>query len=72
MVRTHFAKVIFRCGIGHQQPGTLELDRVRTHGVEGFEHTVAMSVLAASVQRLGWVLRRQLREKEKRRYRHAA
>ena len=72
MVRARFAKVIFRCGIGHQQPGTLELNRVRTHEAEGFEHTVAMSVLAANVHRLGLVLRRQLREKGKRWYRHAA
>ncbi len=44
------------------------LDRVRTHGADGFERTVALSVLAANLHRLG----RLLRERERRRLRRAA
>ena len=44
------------------------LDRVRAHGADGFERTVALSVLAANLHRLG----RLLRERERRRLRRAA
>ncbi len=33
------------------------LDRVRSHGVEGFERTVALSVLACNVHRIGRMIR---------------
>ena len=39
------------------------LDRVRTHGADGFARTVALSVLAANLHRLG----RLLRERKRRR-----
>ncbi len=48
------------------------LDRVRTHGAEGFERTVALSILAFNVHRLGLILRRQHRDKVKPRLRRAA
>ena len=35
------------------------LDRVRAHGADGFERTVALSVLAANLHRLGRLLRRR-------------
>ena len=44
------------------------LDRVRTHGADGFERTVALSVLAANLHRLG----RLLRQRERKRRRRAA
>ena len=44
------------------------LGRVRAHGADGFERTVALSVLAANLHRLG----RLLRERERRRLRRAA
>ena len=44
------------------------LDRVRTRGAEGFERTVALSVLAANLHRLG----RLLRQRERKRRRRAA
>lgn len=44
------------------------LDRVRAHGAEGFERTVALSVLAANLHRLG----RLLRQRERKRRRRAA
>ena len=37
------------------------LDRVRSHGADGFEHLVALSILAANLHRLGWLLLRQER-----------
>ena len=48
------------------------LDRVRTHGAEGFERTVALSVLAFNVHRRGLLLRQQRRDQAKRRLRRAA
>ena len=48
------------------------LDRVRTHGAEGFARTVALSILAFNVHRLGLILRRQARDKDKRQFRRAA
>ena len=48
------------------------LDRVRTHGADGFERTVALSVLAANLHRLGRLLRRLLRRRERRRRQRAA
>jgi len=33
------------------------LDRVRTHGVEGFVRTVALGVVAANVHRLGQIVK---------------
>ena len=44
------------------------LDRVRTHGADGFGRTVALSVLAANLHRLG----RLLRERERRKLSRAA
>ena len=44
------------------------LDRVRAHGADGFERTVALSVLAANLHRLG----RLLRQREFKRRRRAA
>ena len=46
------------------------LDRVRSRGADGFERTVALSVLAANLHRLGRMLR--AREKKRRRRRPAA
>ena len=43
------------------------LDRVRSHGVEGFERTVALSVLACNVHRVGRMVRDRAREAERRR-----
>ena len=44
------------------------LDRVRTRGADGFARTVALSVLAANLHRLG----RLLRQRERKRRRRAA
>ena len=46
------------------------LDRVRSHGADGFARTVALSVLAANVHRLGLLL--QKRERKRKRLRRAA
>ncbi len=35
------------------------LDRVRTHGREGFERTVGISILAANLHRLGRLLQQR-------------
>ncbi len=43
------------------------LDRVRTHGAEGFGRTVALSVLAFNLHRLGRLLRRKRQAAERRR-----
>ena len=43
------------------------LDRVRSHGMEGFERTVALSVLACNVHRVGRMIRDRAREAERRR-----
>ncbi len=43
------------------------LDRVRSHGVEGFERTVALSILACNVHRVGRMIRDRAREAERRR-----
>ena len=48
------------------------LDRVRTHGSEGFARMVALSVLAGNLHRLGRLLRQQEQDARKRRRRHAA
>ncbi len=42
------------------------LDRVRTHGAEGFARTVALSVLAANLHRLGQILRQRERKRRRR------
>ncbi len=47
------------------------LDRVRSHGVEGFERTVTLSVLAYNVHRIGRMIRDRAREAERRRRRAA-
>jgi len=39
------------------------LDRVRTHGAEGFARTVALSVLALNIHRIGLLLRRQRKKR---------
>ncbi len=44
------------------------LDRVRTHGADGFARTVALSVLTLNIHRMGLLLRR----KQKKRLRLAA
>ena len=41
------------------------LDRVRSKGREGFARTVALSVVALNVHRLGRVLRQQAREQHR-------
>ena len=41
------------------------LDRVRSHGADGFARTVALSVLAANLHRIGLIL--QKRERKRRR-----
>ena len=46
------------------------LDRVRSHGADGFARTVALSVLAANVHRHGLLL--QKRERKRKRLRRAA
>ncbi len=38
------------------------LDRVRTHGKEGFQRTVALAVVAANLHRIGLILQRQERK----------
>ena len=48
------------------------LDRVRSHGADGFAHTVALSILAANLHRIGLLVRRRMREAERRRRRRAA
>ncbi len=42
-------------------------EKVRVHGKEGFARSVALSVLAANIYRLGVLVRNREREKEKRR-----
>ena len=39
------------------------LDRVRSHGAEGFAQTVALSVLAANLHRIGLLLRRRVKRR---------
>ena len=48
------------------------LDRVRSHGAAGFAHTVALSILAANLHRIGVLVRRRMREAQRRRRRRAA
>ena len=48
------------------------LDRVRSHGADGFAHTVALSILAANLHRIGLLVRRRMRDAERRRRRRAA
>ena len=48
------------------------LDRVRSHGADGFAHTVALSILAVNLHRIGVLVRRRMREAERRRRRRAA
>ena len=43
------------------------LDRVRSHGADGFARTVALSVLAANLHRIGLILQKRERERERRR-----
>ena len=46
--------------------------RLRSHGADGFAHTVALSILAANLHRIGLLVRRRMREAERRRRRRAA
>ena len=48
------------------------LDRVRTHGKAGFARTVALSILAANLHRVGLLIRARERERLKRLQRRAA
>ena len=48
------------------------LDRVRTRGAAGFERTVALSVLAANLHRIGLVLQRRERRRLERQRKRAA
>lgn len=48
------------------------LDRVRTRGAAGFERTVALSVLAANLYRIGLVLKRRERRRLERQRKRAA
>ena len=43
------------------------LGRVRSHGAYGFAHTVALSILAANLHRIGLLVRRRLRDAQRRR-----
>ena len=45
------------------------LDRVRTHGAAGFARTVALSILAANIHRLGKALLARDHRREKRKLR---
>ena len=40
------------------------LDRIRTQGEDGFFRTVALSVVAANVHRLGQITKQQLRKRQ--------
>ena len=40
------------------------LDRIRTHGVDGFVRTVALGIVASNVHRLGLIVRKQKRVSE--------
>ena len=42
------------------------LDRCPDHGIKGFEHYVALAVLAKNIHRLGTVLREQQKERQRR------
>ena len=42
------------------------LDRVRSHGAEGFARTVALSVLAANLHRIGLILQKRERKRRRR------
>jgi hypothetical protein len=42
------------------------LERIRSHGADGFERTVALSVLAANLHRIGLLLQRRARERIRR------
>ena len=42
------------------------LERIRSHGADGFERTVALSVLAANLHRIGLLLQRRERERIRR------
>ena len=48
------------------------LDRVRSHGADGFAHTVALSILAANLHRIGVLVRQCVRDAERRRRHRAA
>ena len=41
------------------------LDRIRTHGLDGFVRTVALGVVAANVHRLGQMVKQQLKASQK-------
>ncbi len=43
------------------------LDRVRSHGADGFARTVALSVLAANLHRIGSLLQKRERKRQRRR-----
>ena len=43
------------------------LDRVRSHGAEGFARTVALSVLAANLHRIGLILQKRERKRQRQR-----
>ena len=42
------------------------LERIRSHGADGFERTVALSVLAANLHRIGLLLQHRERERIRR------
>ena len=42
------------------------LDRVRSHGADGFARTVALSVLAANLHRIGLLLQKRERRRQQR------
>ena len=48
------------------------LDRVRSHGTDGFARMVALAVLAGNLHRLGRLLRQQEQDARRRRRRRAA
>ena len=41
------------------------LDRVRSHGADGFARTVALSVLAANLHRIGLILQKRERKRQR-------
>ena len=53
-------------GIGDQPPGAPRSDRVRSRGTDGFERTVALSVLGENIHRLGKILLAAGRKKARR------
>ena len=52
---------------GLEHRGLDRLDRVRIHGANAFARTVALSVLAANLHRIGSLLQKRERKRQRRR-----